>query len=62
MYYLGEQLLLLVARIAVFEEKLERRADYEFVEFLGLAVDGDVNLAVLALDVRDLGIEERGVL
>ena len=58
---LGEQLLFFLSGVAVLQEQFERGADYELVELLHVAVYGNENLAVLALDSRNFGIEKCGV-
>ena len=62
MDYLGEQLFLFRAGIAVAEEQLERGADDKLVELFGLAVYGDIDLVVFTLDVGDFGVEQSGML
>ena len=69
---LGEELLLVVAGVEVLDHALltvgalvgnvERSGDDDLVELLDLAVDGDEDLAVVALDLLDVAVQTGGVL
>ena len=54
---LGEEGLLLLGGVEVVGQVLERRRDDDLVELLDLAVDGDADLAVLPLDLRDIAVQ-----
>ena len=68
---LGEELQLVLAGVEVVDHAVvvahvavgdvERRGDDDLVILLDLAVDGDEDLAVAALDLGDLGIDSRRV-